>query len=100
VDSQFVDTRWPEPDTQIHRVVAGDSAFSLAHQYYEQDARLIQGIDKRFFVTVLAYVNPHLNIYDLRTRPAEYLWAPSARFAFSLASILSHGSLTGGRGRS
>jgi len=42
VDSQFVDTRWPEPDTQIHRVVAGDSAFSLAHQYYEQDARLIQ----------------------------------------------------------
>jgi len=45
---------------------------------------------------VLAYVNPHLNLDDLRTRPAEYLWAPSARFAFSLASILSHGTLTGG----
>jgi len=96
VDSQFVDTRWPEPDAQLHRVRAGDSAFSLAHQYYEQDARLIHGIDKRFFVTVLAYVNPHLNIDDLRPNPAEYLWAPSARFAFSLASILSHGTLTGG----
>jgi len=96
VDSQFVDTRWPEPDAQLHRVVAGDSAFSLAHQYYEQDARLIHGIDKRFFVTVLAYVNPHLNIDDLRPKPAEYLWVPSARFAFSLASILSHGTLTGG----
>ena len=96
VDSQFVDTRWPEPDAQLHRVVAGDSAFSLAHQYYEQDARLIRGIDKRFFVTVLAYVNPHLNIDDLRPSPAEYLWVPSARFAFSLASILSHGTLTGG----
>ncbi len=96
VDSQFVDTRWPEPDAQLHRVVAGDSAFSLAHQYYEQDARLIQGIDKRFFINVLAYVNPHLNIHDLRTSPAEYLWIPSARFAFSLADRLSHGSLTGG----
>ncbi len=96
VDSQFVDTRWPEPDAQLHRVVAGDSAFSLAHQYYEQDARLIRGIDKRFFVTVLAYVNPHLNIDDLRPSPAEYLWVPSARFAFSLAGILSHGTLTGG----
>jgi len=77
-------------------VVAGDSAFSLAHYYYEQDTRLIRGIDKRFFVTVLAYVNPHLNIDDLRPNPAAYLWAPSARFAFSLANTLSHGTLTGG----
>ncbi len=96
VASAYVDTRWPEPDAQLHRVQAGDSAFSLAHQYYEQDARLIRGIDKRFFVTVLAYVNPHLNIDDLRPNPAEYLWAPSARFAFSLADTLSHGTLTGG----
>lgn len=92
VAGMFLDTRLPEPGAALYRIKPGDSASRIVAGTYE---RLVEpGHDDRFYINVLAYVNPQLDMRRLRA--GDYLWLPSGPFAQRLKGIVPSGSITGG----
>ena len=110
VSRALIKTNLPEPTSRLHRIEADEFAIDLAQRLYGH--RVKPGLDLRFFVNVLEYVNRgsgKRGIYQpdpndksrgawkkIRTRANYMIWVPSGDFAESLKGRVSTGSLTGG----
>ena len=107
VYKKLVKTNLPEPLARLHKIEADEFAIDLAKRLYGR--RIRPGLDARFFVNVLNYVNRGDNkrgIYQsdpdgswktVRTRANYLIWVPSGDFAESLHGRVKTGSITGGR---
>lgn len=97
----------PEPGARLHKIKSGEPAIAIAERYYKnaisQDEKKRDG-DLRFYVNVLAYVNPKSipkPTQDASWKKATTLkdfniWVPSVEFAHTLRGIVGSGSITGG----
>lgn len=103
----------PEPDAQVYKVKAGESAIELAAKHYSGQGFDVWGKDKRFVVNALVWVNQRSRhnsggtsgIYKesvsddwdtAKTTAGVYIWLPSAEFLNSIyKQVVKHGGGTG-----
>jgi hypothetical protein len=101
VNKTFMRVYKDDPGANLHVVKAGQSALGVAEQYY---GRFVQpGMDLRYFVNVLAHVNPSAlkkpgssNWKEVAFNQNTVIRVPGVQYALSLRSKVDDGSLTNG----
>ncbi len=90
-----------DPGASLHQVSAGQSAVGVAEQYYRRFAQ--PGMDLRYFVNVLARVNPNAlknpdagNWKDAAFNQNVVIYVPGIQRALALRDQVNDGSLTNG----
>ncbi len=96
----YISTNLPEPNANLHLVESGanGTAIAIAEQYFADNT--ILGMDLRFFVNAIAYIN---NVEVPQTRNGwrqvhfqadDLIWIPSLAYARGLSNLIESGSLT------
>lgn len=101
VNKNFMRVYADDPGANLHQVSAGQSALGVAEQHYR---RFVQpGTDLRYFVNVLAHVNPNAlqkpdsgNWKEVAFNASTVIRIPGIEHALSLRGQVSDGSLTNG----
>jgi hypothetical protein len=97
VAENVVKTDLPCPGARIHVVRSGETALGIAGRFFG-DAQT-DGMDGRFYVNVLQYVNDKRQTdswKDVHFDAGRSIWIPSVQFAKSLKGRVKSGSITGG----
>lgn len=106
-----ITTQLPEPLAELHQVVSGDTAESLAQRKFSH--AVTDGRDLRFYENVLLHVNqqqgragvrgtyqdPNLvggGANNIQLVAGHRIWLVSAAYALTLSNLVPDGSLTGG----
>jgi Domain of unknown function (DUF4157) len=101
VNKSFVRVYKDDPGAKLQKVTRGQSAIGIAEAHYKQ---FIQpGEDLRFFVNVLAHLNPNAldkpndgNWRSVGFKADTTIYIPSASKAISLRGTVDDGSITNG----
>lgn len=97
VAAGYVKTNMPEPSARLYRVQPGDTAIGVAQKYYYTEAGK-WGMDLRFYVNVLAYVNKMQVPNDtagwkqMKLTAGNFIWIPGKGFAKGLKGKVNSGS--------
>ena len=102
VRKSVVKTDLPCPGAFLHWVPEDQTALRIAGRYFGKSQ--VAGRDGRYYVNVLAYVNPKALVepkprrwQDVQFKSRHFIYVPTTTFANSLKGKVDDGSITGGR---
>jgi hypothetical protein len=113
INDKYLAMNLPDPDSDILKVIPGDTPIDIARTHYAKKGFNVWGKDARYVVNALAWVNtrakhnfpgdpgvakpsPDAEWYEAKAKAETYIWLPGPAYLNALyETIAEHGGGTG-----